>query len=128
MIKNRKMGHIGLAVNDIESSVRWYIDVLGFELIGSFTATDGAPVRFLKSGDIVYEIFQPPGGAAAPGKIDHFCFESTDIEADYAYCAAQGYTFEEEGIQSIPTFWEKGIRYFKIMSPTGEAVEFCQIL
>ena len=33
-----------------------------------------------------------------------------------------------KGIQSIPTFWEKGIKYFKIMSPTGEPVEFCQIL
>lgn len=128
MIKNRKMGHIGLAVNDLEASVQWYCDVLGFEVIGSFVCPDGTQVRFLQMGDIVYEIFQPIGGAAAPGKIDHFCLESTDIEADYAYCVAQGYTFEEEGIQSIPTFWEKGIKYFKIMSPTGEAVEYCQVL
>ena len=128
MIKNRKMGHIGLAVNDLESSVKWYMDVLGFELIGSFEIPGGIPARFLKSGDIVYEIFQPAGGTPNPGKIDHFCFESQDIEADYAYCAAQGYTFEQEGIQCIPTFWEKGVRYFKIMSPTGEAVEFCQVL
>lgn len=128
MIKNRKMGHIGLAVNDIEASVRWYTDVLGFEVIGSFVCPDGVPAQFLKSGDIVYEIFQPNEPVAAPGKIDHFCLESADIEADYAYCVSQGYTFEEEGIQSIPTFWENGIRYFKIMSPTGEAVEFCQIL
>lgn len=128
MIKNRKMGHIGLAVNDLEPSVKWYMDVLGFELIGAFETPDGVPVRFLKSGDVVYEIFQPLGGAAAPGKIDHFCFESNDIEADYAYCVQQGYTFEEEGIQHIPTFWDNGIKYIKIMSPTGEAVEFCQVL
>ena len=128
MIKNRRPDHIGLGVSDIETSVKWYIDVLGFELIGAFTTPAGEPVRFLKSGDLVYEIFQPAGGVAAPGKIDHFSFASDDIEADYAYCQEQGYTFEEEGIQSIPTFWEKGIRFFKIMSPTGEAVEFCQIL
>ena len=128
MIKNRRPDHIGLGVSDIETSVKWYIDVLGFELIGAFTTPAGEPVRFLKSGDLVYEIFQPAGGVAAPGKIDHFSFASDDIEADYAYCREQGYTFEEEGIQSIPTFWEKGIRFFKIMSPTGEAVEFCQIL
>lgn len=128
MIKNRKIGHIGLAVNDLEASTQWYMDVLGFELIGSFEAPDGVPVRFIKSGDLVYEVYQPKDGVAAPGKIDHFSFASADIEADYAYCASQGYTFEEEGIQSIPTFWEKGIRYFKIMSPTGEPVEFCQIL
>lgn len=128
MIKNRKMGHIGLGVNDLDASVKWYMDVLGFELIGAFTTPKGEPVRFLKSGDLVYEIFTPVDGVDAPGKIDHFSFESDDIEADYTYCVAQGYTFEEEGIQCIPTFWEKGIKYFKIMSPTGEPVEFCQIL
>lgn len=128
MIKNRKLGHIGLAVNDLEASVQWYCDVLGFTLIGAFRTPDGVQARFLQNGDLVYEIYQPLERVAAPGKIDHICLESTDIEADYAYCLAQGYSFEEAGIQSIPTFWEKGIRYFKIMSPTGEAVEFCQIL
>ena len=119
---------IGLAVTDLEATAKWYMDVLGFERIGAFVAPDGTPVNFLKSGDLVYEIYQPIGGVAAPGKIDHFSFISTDIEADYAYCVQQGYTFEAEGIQSIPTFWEKGIKYFKIMSPTGEPIEFCQIL
>ena len=128
MIKNRKMDHIGLAVTDLEAAAKWYMDVLGFERIGAFVAPDGTPVNFLKSGDLVYEIYQPTGGVDAPGKIDHFSFLSTDIEADYAYCVQQGYTFEAEGIHSIPTFWEKGIKYFKIMSPTGEPVEFCQIL
>lgn len=128
MIKNRTLGHIGLGTNDIEATVNWYINVLGFKLIGSFQSPVGEPIRFIQSGDIIYEIFQPLGGAVAPGKIDHFCFESSDIEADYRYCLEQGYTFEKEGIQDLPTVWEKGARYFKIMSPSGEAVEFCQIL
>ena len=128
MIKNRALGHIGLGTNDIEADVQWYIDVLGFELIGDFKGPEGEPIKFIKSGDIVYEVFQPIGGAAAPGKIDHFCFDSKDIEADYQYCVQQGYTFEAEGIQELPGVWEKGARYFKIMSPTGEAIEFCQVL
>ena len=128
MIKNRKLGHIGLAVEDLQAALQWYTQVLGFRLTGAFQTPDGVQARFLQNGDLVYEIYQPPEGVAAPGKIDHICLESSDIEADYAYCVAQGYSFEEPGIQSIPTFWDKGIRYFKIMSPTGEAVEFCQIL
>ena len=128
MIKNRPLGHIGLGTNDIEATVKWYIDVLGFQLIGEFTSPAGEPIKFIKSGDIVYEIFTPNGGAAAPGKIDHLCFVSQDIEADYRYCVQQGYTFEAEGIQELPTVWEKGVRFFKIMSPSGEAVEFCQVL
>lgn len=128
MIKNRPLGHIGLATNDIEATVKWYIDVLGFRLIGEFANTARAPIKFIQSGDVIYEVFQPIGGAAAPGKIDHFCYASEDIEADYRYCRQQGYTFEQEGIQELPTVWERGVRYFKIMSPTGEAIEFCQVL
>lgn len=128
MIKNRPLGHIGLGTDNIEATVNWYIDVLGFKLIGDFFSPAGEPIKFVQSGDIIYEIFQPIGGVAAPGKIDHFSFSSEDIEADYQYCVEQGYTFEEEGIQELPTVWEKGARYFKIMSPSGEAVEFCQIL
>ena len=128
MIKNRALGHIGLGTNDIEADVKWYIDVLGFELIGDFKSPEGEPIKFIKSGDIVYEVFQPIGGVVAPGKIDHFCFDSQDIEADYRYCVEQGYSFEKEGIQELPTVWERGVRYFKILSPTGEAIEFCQVL
>ena len=128
MIQNRKLAHIGLPTNDIEATVNWYIDVLGFRLIGAFTSPAGEPIRFVKNGDLVYEIYTPNGGTATPGKIDHLSLESTDIEADYAYCVRQGYTFEAEGIQELPTVWEKGVRYFKIMSPSGEPVEFCQVL
>ena len=128
MIKNRKIGHIGLEVANIEETVKWYVDVLGFELIGSFTSEVGEPIRFIKNGDLVYEIWEPVGcPVATPGKLDHMCFESNDIEADYRYCQEQGYKFEEEGIQEMD-IWEKGVRFFKIMSPSGEPVEFCQIL
>ena len=127
MIKNRPLGHIGFPTNDIEATVNWYIDVLGFSLIGSFETEDGIPVRFIKNGDVVYEIYQDDN-IAAPGKLDHICFQSEDIEADYKYCQEQGYTFEAEGIQSLPTMWENGVRFFKIMSPSGEPVEFCQVL
>ena len=111
MIKNRKHGHIGLATNDVEKDAKWYEDVLGFEVIGDFKGNDGSPVKFLKNRDIVYEMYQanPPLGPEAAGKIDHYCFDSSDIEADYQY-------------------WENGVRYFKIASPTGEQLEFCQIL
>ena len=39
-----------------------------------------------------------------------------------------GYEICTDGIQSIPSFWENGIKYFKIKSPTGEEIEFCHIL
>ena len=128
MIQNRPHGHIGLATNDIEATARWYVEELGFELIGDFVSPDGIPIKFIRNRDITYELFQPTEGAAAPGKIDHYCFDSDDIEADYRFCVEKGYPFDTDGIQDLPTIWERGARYFKILSPTGEAIEFCQIL
>ena len=127
MIKGRKLDHIGLAVTNLEASKDWYCDVLGFEVIGHFYADD-TPAYFLKNGDTVYEMYEEDVPETLQGKVDHISFVSNDIEADYAYCVAQGYPIATDGIEAIPTFWEKGCRYFKLLSPTGEQVEFCQIL
>lgn len=127
MIKNRKHGHIGLASTNLEEDVKWYIDVLGFELIGDFVHPNGNPIKFLKNCDVVYEMF-PADENSAPGKIDHYSFDSEDIEADYKYCVEQGYKICTDGIEGIPTVWANGVKYFKIESPSGEQLEFCQIL
>lgn len=129
ILEKRKMDHIGLAVNDLERDRAWYLS-LGFREIGRFVTPDGEPVSFLDNGSVVYEVYQPlisVSGAAA-GKIDHISFVSEDIEADYREALDQGYKVCTNAIEEISTFWEKGIRYFKLESPTGEQVEFCQIL
>ena len=120
MIKNRRIGHIGIATNDVERDVQWYVDVLGFEVTG----------KFQNGNDTVFEIF--PSYSRLPdevsGRIDHYSFASDDIESDYAYCVENGYKIVTDGIEGIAGFWDNGIRYFKIASPTGEQFEFCQIL
>ncbi len=130
MIKNRSMGHLGLPTNRLEEDMAWYMEVLGFEKIGAFTTPKGEPVCFLKGNGFVYEMYQPipPVPDHLEGKIDHFSFESQDIEQDYKECVEAGYRITTDGIEEIPTFWERGIRYFKIASPTGEEFEFCEIL
>ena len=60
--------------------------------------------------------------------MDHIAFVSNDIEADYAYCVQQGYQICTNGIEDIPGRWENGCRYFKILSPCGEQIEFSQNL
>lgn len=130
MIKNRKHDHIGLATNNIDATVNWYIDVLGFELLGDFVGPDGSPCKFIRNTDITYEIYQPVNGVEAEveGKIDHFAYQSKDIEKDYQFCIEQGYKIITNGIEEIPTFWNDGCKYFKIASPSGEAIEFCEVI
>ena len=133
MIKNRPMDHIGLAVTDVEASAAWYQEVLGFTVKGKFKNPDDADatwVYFLTSADgsVTYEMYQSDLVTDAIGKIDHISYVSKDIEADYAYCTAQGYKVCTNGIEGIPYFWENGCRFFKILSPTKEQVEFCQVV
>ena len=47
---------------------------------------------------------------------------------NYDFCVKAGYTITTQGIEQLETVWENGVRYFKIAGPSGEEVEFCQIL
>ena len=128
MIKNRKMGHVGMPTDDYRATVRFFVDELGFELIGDFMNGD-TPMGFLANDDVVYEVWEEKDmDPALRGKLDHYCFDSSDVEADYAYCREKGYAFATDGIQELPTLWENGCRYFMIYAPTGQKVEFCQVL
>ena len=132
MIKNRKLDHIGLACSDATTAANWYQEVLGFHVIGKFdNATKTDHTYFVASEDesVVYEIYTKKDlPAQLQGKIDHISYKSGDIEKDYAYCLEQGYTICTKGIEEIDRFWDNGVRYFKIKSPTGEEIEFCQTL
>ncbi|KFI40706.1 lactoylglutathione lyase [Bifidobacterium actinocoloniiforme DSM 22766] len=62
------------------------------------------------------------------GAINHLALDATDIEAAYRNAQELGLEIKEDGIQSIPAFWNKGIRYFNIFESNRETIEFCQIL
>ena len=129
MIQNRKLDHIGMAVENVEAAKNFYVSVLGGEVVGTFFCDgDPNPVYFVKVGQIVYEMYQEPVPADARGKIDHIAYVSDDIERDFAFCVEKGYVITTDGIEALPTFWNSGCRYFKILSPTGEQVEFSQTL
>lgn len=131
MIQNRPLDHIGLAVTDVEASAAWYQQVLGLSVKGKFMNPNGKNTYFLTTADgsVTYEMYEDASiPADAQGKIDHISYVSNDIEADYKYCVDAGYKICTNGVEGIPYFWENGCRYFKILSPTGEQVEFCQVV
>ena len=129
MIRSRALDHIGLACSDVVAAKDWYCRTLGFRVIGEFDCGIGHPVFFVQNGSVTYEMYQDDGlPADARGKIEHISYASADIEADYRFCVEQGYTVTTAGIEALPTFWAHGCRYFKILSPTGEQVEFNQVL
>lgn len=127
MIQNRKFQHVGIACTDVEAAAKWYQDNLGFRVTGCFPAKHNC--YFLEGNGVVYELYQQDDmPAAVQGKVDHIAFCSDDIESDYRYCQEAGYQFTTDGIEELPQFFDRGFRYFKIKSATGEEIEFGQIL
>lgn len=59
--------HVGISVPDIDASIAWYVQMLGFRLV-SDKYFDQLPARiaFLELGDFSIELFQVPGAALLP--------------------------------------------------------------
>lgn len=131
MIKNRKLCHLGIYTSNMNLTVMWYTNELGYKVIGNFTSEDGYNCVFIKNDSgITYELISPPEKTKIDinGKIDHIAYVSCNITEDYYYCSRRGFTFTTDGIQTLNNFWENGCSYFKVITPTREEIEFCQIL
>jgi methylmalonyl-CoA/ethylmalonyl-CoA epimerase len=59
--------HVGISVPDMDASIAWYEQMLGFRLV-SDKYFDQLPARiaFLEHGDFSIELFQVPGAALLP--------------------------------------------------------------
>ena len=130
MFEDRKLDHIGVMATDSEKDAKWYMEKMGYTLKGKFKSSHGDYYTwFVTNGNVTYEISQRANlDPMLQGKVDHIALTSNDIEADYKYCVDNGYTISTNGIEEIPGRWEKGCRFFKVVSPTGEQVEINQDL
>ena len=81
--------------------------------------------RFMEKGGLVIEIYEAEEGEKLPGAIDHIALDVEDLDALHAYAVEKGFNIVEEG--SLP-FWDNGIRYFTVLGPNNEKVEFSEML
>lgn len=118
--------HIGIPTKDLKRTIDFY-ESLGFCRKGVF-ANGASRCAFLGLGDVLVETWEEGDTADENGAINHFALATPDIDAAFKAAREEGLSIVEEGIQSIPSFWDHGIRYFNILGPNHETVEFCQIL
>ncbi|MFD4376693.1 VOC family protein [Streptomyces sp. NPDC058486] len=95
--------HIGINVTDLDRSLRFYGEVLGFDVIGSADA-DGRRYAFLgQGGTLAVTLWQQAEGGydATRAGLHHLAFEAESIEkvreAETALKAA-GVTFAYDGV------------------------------
>ena len=127
--------HIGLPVTNISNSVAFY-QQLGFEnVMQSPFQGDGqtGTCIMMKNKNVVIELYQLPDHKLQEirnrkdGHIDHITFDVDDI--DYAFKTLKEASFKiiEEQPVFLP-FWKNGCKYFNILGPDNERLEFNQIL
>ena len=117
--------HLGLPTNDMDKTIAFY-ESLGFT-IPYETRMGEDRVVFLQLGDLVLECYTDTPAVMKNGAIDHLAIDVSDIDAVFAEAKAAGYQIMEDEVQYLP-FWEKGVRFFNIVGPNAETVEFSQKL
>jgi catechol 2,3-dioxygenase-like lactoylglutathione lyase family enzyme len=135
--------HVGLSVADLERSIAFYRDVLGFTLVrivespptmrlGDVVGLPGCAARIahLVLGGTMLELFEyhdpegrpiPPDRTQADRGFIHIGLRSSDTSADHARLAARGVRFIHDPLEFRPGVW---IAYFH--GPDGEVCELRQ--
>ena len=99
--------HVGIPTTDLEGTIAYY-ERLGFECLGIYPNGEDR-CTFLRLNNLTLEVWtMDPTPMAEAQKL--------------------GLNFAEGSIQHIDTFWSNGIRYFNVLGPNHEVIEFCQIM
>ena len=134
-LKINSLQHIGIPVTDMKVSVAFY-KRLGFADVMTapfdYNGHRGKCIM-MRLKDITIELYQLPEvelpeiRSRKNGHIDHIAFDVDDIEQTYAVLKNAGFDIREPAPVFL-AFWKKGCRYFNILGPDGERLEFNQVL
>ncbi|OPA76170.1 glyoxalase/bleomycin resistance/dioxygenase family protein [Paenibacillus selenitireducens] len=123
----KRVDHVGVIVKDIAQTIRFYTEIVGLEVKGRITHTNGvfqlAFLGFGGSDETEIEIIQGYNdNLPTEGKVHHFAITVPDIEAEFHRVRQTDATFIDQEITTLPN----GCRYFFIAGPEGEWIEFFQ--
>ena len=94
-----KIHHIGIAVHNMEESLKFYRDVLGLHVHASAEVQDqGVKAALLTIGQSEIELLEPLSPDSAVGKflarkgegLHHICFQTPDVDEELAELKRKG--------------------------------------
>lgn len=135
-LKINYIQHIGIPVSNIQKSIGFY-EKFGFTNVmpSSFEieGEKGGIVAMMKRDSIILELYQMPASYLTEitnrkdGHIDHIAFDVDDIELAFTTIKENHFTILEKEPVFL-NFWNKGCKYFNILGPDGERLEFNEII
>ena len=137
-MKFRQVHHFGLVIKDMDASVAWYRDKLGFELEKRWSFPDVPNLEFahIKSGNVRFELFENKGSSPSPDEgadvfgalntqgAKHVGLLVDDIEALKSELEEKGV----ELISDIMTVEPVNVQNLFIKDNSGNQIEFNQLL
>lgn len=122
----RKIEHTGIMVKQLETSIRFYEEVIGMKLKHTLTHTNGvlrlAFLGFPGADESEIELIEGYSDRLpAEGLVHHVAFTVDDIDAEFARIQSLGSVeLIDQEIVTLPN----GSRYFFFKGPDGEWLEF----
>ena len=118
------LDHINVQTRDLEQSVQFYSEVLGFTLVNRVQA-GSIKLVFLTLGGVTVELSEAGAGVSyQDGVIEHFTIRVSDIFTAVAVVKNQGL----ELVTPEPVPFEPTYRYiFFFRGPSGEKIELVQL-
>ncbi|MGM0879470.1 MAG: VOC family protein [Bacillota bacterium] len=123
----KRVDHVGVMVKDIDASIKFYTEIIGFELNGRIIHTNGviqlAFLGFGNSDETEVELIQGYNDSLPiEGKVHHFAVNVPDVQAEFDRLKQLNVSFIDQEITTLPN----GYRYFFISGPDGEWIELFQ--
>lgn len=116
--------HIGIPTNNIADTIAFYQEI-GFEvMMETVNEAAGEKVAFLQNKNLVIETYETGMATLTVGAIDHISIDVTDVDAVFKMIGTRFRSLDQE-VQTLP-FWEKGVKFFTIVGPNQEKIEFCE--
>ncbi|MBR3504872.1 MAG: VOC family protein [Clostridia bacterium] len=117
------LAHIGVKVRDMDASLKFYTEVLGFELTHKQQAGTST-LAFLNIGTCLLELIQSAVyEERTPGQVDHIAVEVKGIESLVEDLRAKGVHFLADQINVAPGLLD-GVKNIFFTGPDGERFEF----
>lgn len=126
MIKG--IGHLAFTVKDMDASLHFYCDILGFKKLFELNTTDGQPwiVNLKVSDGQFIELFY---GGKTNVTLDnttigyaHLCLEVNDIDEIANHIKSKGLTLDVEPKQGLDLNYQCWVK-----DPDGNPIEFMQM-
>lgn len=115
--------HIGIPTNDIEETIAFY-EQLGFH-VALQTKNGDETVAFLQLNNLVIETYENKSAVMQADAVDHIALDVKNIDALFDVVKAKHFQLLDEQVNSLP-FGEHGVRFFTILGPNKEKIEFCE--